>query len=171
MKRLVLVGLALGALGIAALAAVAAAAARADGAVIHNSGSTNTSGYSIKVWSDGRGELTMGRGPGWGTGRVFNVDPSVAQRFFSNVKAAREDPGTPGHCMKSASFGTTTTVQWHGWNSPDLQCPPFSSAVQAIAADVRDIQTAANIGSQLHRIPLPREPRMIPSAAPEVSPT
>ncbi len=169
MKRLILVGLALGAVGMVALAA--AAAARPDGAVIHNSGSTNTSGYSIKVWSDGRGELTMGRGPGWGTGRVFSVDPSVAQRFFSNVKVARENPGTPGHCMKSASFGTTTTVQWHGWNSPDLQCPPFSPAVQAISADVRTIQAAANIDTSLHRILLPREPRMIPSTAPEVSPT
>ncbi len=169
MKRLILVALALGAIGTIALAA--AAAARPDGAVIHNSGSTNTSGYSIKLWSDGRGELTMGRGPGWGTGTVFNVDPSVAQEFFSNVKAARQDPGSPGHCMKSASFGTTTTVQWHGWNSPDLQCPPFSPAVQAVAANVRTIQAAANIGNQLRRIPLPREPRMIPSTSPEVSPT
>jgi hypothetical protein len=169
MKRLILVGLALGVIGTIALAA--AAAARPDGAVIHNSGSTNTSGYSIKLWSNGRGELTMGRGPGWGTGRVFELDQSVAERFFSNVKAARQDPGTPGHCMKSASFGTSTTVQWHGWSSPDLQCPPLSSAVQAVAADVRDIQQAASIGNQLRRIPLPREPRMIPSTAPEVSPT
>lgn len=168
MKRFVLIGLALGAV---ALIAVAAAAARPDGAIIHNSGSTNTAGYSIKVWSDGRGEVTMGRGPGWGTGKVFNVEPTVAERFFTNVKTARENPGTPGHCMKSASFGTTTTVQWHGWNSPDLQCPPFSPAVQAISADVRQIQAAANVDSGLHRIRIPNEPRMIPETSPEVSPT
>jgi hypothetical protein len=106
-----------------------------------------------------------------GPGKSFTVDPSVAKSFFKNVRASRQDPGTPSRCMKSASFGTTTTVQWHGWNSFDLQCPPWSSPVQALTADVRAIQAAANIDTGIHRIPLPREPRMIPSAAPEVSPT
>ncbi len=166
MKRLILAGLVVGA---AALAAVAAAAARPDGAVIRNSGSTNTAPYSIKVWSNGRAEVTMGRAEA--SPRSFSVDPDVAKQFFTNVKAARANPGTPEHCMKSASFGTTTTVAWHGWNSPDLQCPPVSAPLQAVAANVRTIEAAANIDTGLHRVPLPREPRMIPSTAPEVSPT
>lgn len=165
MKRLMLAGLAV---GTVAMVALAAAAARPDGAVIHNSGSTNTAAYIIKVWSDGRGQLLMGHD---GIPKDFGVDSSVAQRFFTNVKAARQDPGNPGHCMKSASFGTTTTVQWHGWNSSDLQCPPWSAPVQALAADVHAIQAAANIDTGPHRIRLPREPRMIPTTSPEVSPT
>lgn len=166
MKRLILAGLVVGA---AALVAVAAAAARPDGAMIRNSGSTNTAPYSIKVWSDGRAELTTGRTET--SPRSFSVDPAVAKQFFTDVKAARANPGTPSHCMKSASFGSTTTVEWHGWNSPDLLCPPFTPSVQAVAANVRTIEAAANLGTGLHRFPLPREPRMIPSTAPEVSPT
>lgn len=166
MKRLILVGIAIGAVATVALVA---AAARPDGAVIRNSGSTNTAAYNIKVWSDGRGEIVVGHVVA--PGKSFTVDPDVAKNFFNNLKAARQDPGAPGRCMKSASFGTTTTVQWHGWNSFDLQCPPWSAPVQALAANVRAIQAAANIDTGLHRIPLPREPRMIPTTAPEVSPT
>lgn len=166
MKRLILVGIVIGA---AATVALVAAAAQPDGAMIRNSGSTNTSAYTIKVWSDGRGEVSMGRMDG--PGKSFTVDPDVAKSFFSNLRAARQDPGAPGHCMKSASFGTTTTVQWHGWNSTDLQCPPWSQPVQALSANVRAITAAANIDTGFHRIPLPREPRMIPSTVPEVSPT
>jgi len=166
MKRLILVGIAIGAVATVALVA---AAAQPDGAVIRNSGSTNTAAYTIKVWSDGRGEVAMGRMGG--SGKPFTVDADVAKSFFTNVRAARQDPGSPGRCMKSASFGTTTTVHWHGWNSFDLQCPPWSPSVQALASDVRAIQAAANIDTGIHRIPLPREPRMIPSSAPEVSPT
>ncbi len=167
MKRLFLAGLVIGA-GVSA-AIVAFGAAQPDGAIIRNSGSTNTAAYNIKIWSDGRGEIVMGRMGG--AGKSFTVDSSLAKSFFDNLKAARDDPGTPGRCMKSASFGTATTVQWHGWNSFDLQCPPWSQPVRALASDVRAIQAAANIDTGLHRIPLPREPRMIPSTAPEISPT
>src|SRR5579863_1553733 len=109
--------------------AVAAAAFTSDGALITNSGSTNTRGYSIKVWSNAGAEITM-RG---GTARAFNLDDDLATRFFSDVKAARATPGTENHCMKSASFGTSTSVLWHGWNSWDLQCPPLNPAMTQLA--------------------------------------
>lgn len=154
----------------AALAIAAWAAPTRDGAVIRTSRSTNTAAYEIKVWSDGRAQLIQTEGP-----TSFNIAPGLAKRFFADAAAGRANPGTPGHCMKSASFGTTTVVTWHRWTSSDLQCPPFSAPVTALAADVRAIQAAVKIGGPLHRIPLPREPRMTPrmnpTPSPEVSPT
>ena len=144
----------------------AALAAGKDGAVITNSGSTNTAGYTIKVWSDGSGEVSV-RG---GATREVKLD-DFAAKFFADVRAARRDPGTAGRCMKSASFGTTTTVQWHDYQSVDLQCPPFTTAVTALSADVRNIQAAANLAPPPNRIRVPLEPRKIPSATPEATPT
>ena len=165
MKRVLLASLAFAA---AAIAIVAIAAGGRDGAVIRNSGSTNTAGYIIKVWSDGQAEVTM---RGALAPRSFTVNPSIAKSFFTDVKAARANPGTPGHCMKSASFGTVTTVLWHSWASSDLQCPPYTAPMQALLADVRAIEQAGNISSAPRRTRIPLEPRMIPSTAPEVSPT
>jgi hypothetical protein len=153
--------------------ALALAARVPDGAIIRNSGSTNTAGYVIKLWSTGKAQLQVE--PHFGQtrpARWFTVRPAVASAFFTDVLAARARPGTPEHCMKSASFGTTTTVLWHGWQSPDLQCPPFSPAVQALDHDVRVVQAAAHIDVNMRRIPLPGGlRRMIPTPTPEVQPT
>lgn len=168
MKRSILGAAAM--MGMAASLAVAAAAPRLDGAVIATSRSTNTAAYHIKLWSDGHAQLIRGS-----TTTPFHVSEHLADRFFRDVKAARANPGTPGHCMKSASFGTTTTVLWHRWSSSDLQCPPFTAPMTALAADVRGVQSAVNLASTQYRIPLPREPRMQPrmnpTPSPEVSPT
>ena len=157
-------------LAIALLAssiAVASAAPMRDGAVIANSGSTNTAAYTIKIWSDGEAHVALsGSAP-----RTIHLDVDLTAKFFTDLKAARANPGVPGRCMKSASFGTTTTTLWHGWQSPDLQCPPFNTPMTALFADVHNIQIAANLANPPHRIRLPLEPRMIPKASPEVSPT
>ncbi len=155
------------ALAILSAATVAAAPLQRDGAVIRNSGSTNTAAYTITLWSDGAARVEM-RGA---NSRELRVDRDVADHFFRDARASRQDPGIAHTCMKSASFGTATIVAWHGWNSPDLQCPPFSASVILLAADVRAVQAAANIDTRLHRVPLPHELRMIPSATPEVTPT
>lgn len=142
-----------------ATTAALAAAGVPDGATITNSGSTNSAGYVIKIWSDGRGSITIGSG----NATSFTVTHDVAQRFFADAKAARANPGAPGHCMKSASFGTTTSVKWHGWTSVDLQCPPLDPAVSALARDAQAIEAAAGIGTTVHLIPRPHEPRRLPS--------
>jgi hypothetical protein len=149
-------------------AAAVSAAVLDDGATISNSGSTNTLGYTIKVWTNGGAQITMSRTT---APRPFTIDADLATRFFADVRAARANPGGGGHCMKSASFGTTTGVIWHNYNSVDLQCPPFSPAVAALAADVRLVEAAANIDTRLRRFPLPGGMRMIPTATPEVTPT
>lgn len=150
-----------------ALATGVALAAGKDGATITNSGSTNTASYSIRVWSDGTGEVEF---EGNAT-RKIKLDVDLTAKFFTDVKAARGNPGSPGHCMKSASFGTATSVSWHNYESHDLQCPPFTPQVTALALDVRNIQAAANLANPPRRIRVPMEPRKIPAATPEVSPT
>lgn len=152
------------------LSAVLAATAPRDGATILNSGSTNTAGYKITLWSDGTATAQVGRG----APAPFTISKEAAERFFADVKAARGNGAQLQHCMKSASFGTRTIVQWHGWSSPDLQCPPFTAEVSALAKDVSEVQTAANIhpGNPLmRRIPMPVEMRMQPSASPSPAST
>ncbi|HEV7179906.1 MAG TPA: hypothetical protein VGN11_08540 [Candidatus Baltobacteraceae bacterium] len=143
--------------------AVAALAAGLDGGVIANSGSTNTAPYTIKVWSDGHGNVSVANA----TATAFNVDPAVAAKFFTDVKEARANPGTPGRCMKSASFGTRTNVLWHEWTSSDLQCPPFSPSVSLLAHDVQQIQQAANVGMPMRRMRAPIQNRMTPPSESE----
>ncbi len=141
------------------------AASGLDGAVITNSRSTNTAGYTIKVWSDGHAVLSR-QGA---ADKAFSIDTSLAKQFLDNAKAGRANPGAVSHCMKSASFGTSTTVTWHEWTSPDLQCPPFSDSVGLLAREVRAIQAAADVGMPMHRIPLPVEQRMA-TPTPSMSP-
>jgi hypothetical protein len=143
--------------------------AQRDSAIIRNSGSTNTSGYTITVWSDATGSVEV-------AGKIdstFVLQRDLGARFFNDVHAASasNDASTEHHCMKSASFGTRTTVQWQGWSSADLQCPPLSPTLGALARDVNAIESAAGISGGPRRIGLPPSLRKIPPATPEVQPT
>lgn len=150
--------------------AVLAATPQRDGAVILNTGSTNSAGYTIKLWSDGSAQYAIVRGPI----KAFSVPEALADRFFTDVKAARANGRQLQHCMKSVSFGTRTIVRWHGWISPDLQCPPFTAPVAVLAQDVSAIQSDARIqpGAPFRRIiRLPNDLRKIPTPTPEGTPT
>lgn len=137
---------------IVALAVVgcitSAVAGTRDGAVIVDSGSTNTSGYRIQVWSDGSASIVLQkRGVTQGVSKPFAVTPSVATQFFANLKAVRTANVNTLPCMKSASFGTTTRVSWHGWSSPDLDCPSDRAVLNALVASVSKIRAASGIGT------------------------
>ncbi len=148
--------------------ALSVGAAQRDVATIRNSGSTNTAGFTITVWSDATGSASV-QGA---TPKAFGVPSDLSARFFADLHAASNDAAPAMHCMKSASFGTSTMVQWHAWSSPDLQCPPFSAGLGALARDVGAIETAAGITTQIHRrIGLPPDLRKIPTPIPEVQPT
>jgi hypothetical protein len=139
-----------------------------DGATIHNSGSTNTTGFTITLWADGTGNVSMPSG----NPRAIAIAHDLIARFFTDLQAAQRENAPPSHCMKSASFGTATVVVWHAWQSPDLQCPPLSASMGALANDVRSIEAAAGVGAgALRRIGLPPSIRKNPPATPEVSPT
>ncbi|MGB6984815.1 MAG: hypothetical protein WBD74_02430 [Candidatus Aquilonibacter sp.] len=143
-------------------------AAQRDAATIANSGSTNTVGFIITLWSDGTGSATMQGG----TARAIAITPDLTTRFFTDLHAAHLETTPPQHCMKSASFGTATTVTWHAWRSPDLQCPSFSADLGALAKDVQAIEAAAGVmPGTLRRIGLPPSLRKNPPATPEAQPT
>lgn len=132
--------------------ATACAAPRLDGATILNSGSTNASGYKIEVRADGSATVVLQNriGVTAGVARPFAVPPSVAATFLADAKAARDGRAIGVPCMKSASFGTRTFVRWHGWQSPDLSCPPGDALSAALKRDVDTIVRAANLGSLLY---------------------
>jgi hypothetical protein len=119
-----------------------------DGAVIVDSGSTNTPGYRIDVWSDGTATIVVqNRGVSRGAPKSFTVANGVATQFFANLKAVRAGNVAGEPCMKSASFGTTTRVSWHGWTSPDLDCPSDRAPLRALVSSVNAIRQASGIGT------------------------
>jgi hypothetical protein len=144
---------------------LAATTTMLDGAHIYNSGSTNTPAYEILVWSDGHARVIAK-----GAARNLRIDPNVAKTFFADAKQAKRERAPTARCMKSASFGSTTTVLYHGWRSPDLSCPTMG-ALAALASDVNVISQVLQ-PQRPRRITLPpNEPRRFPSEGPTPSPT
>jgi hypothetical protein len=89
-----------------------------DAAVIENSGSTNTAGYRIAVRPSGEAAYTTGGNVERGT-----VSRATAHWLFAKLAAAGPlDALAVRHCMKSASFGSSTLLEWQGARSSDLSC-------------------------------------------------
>jgi hypothetical protein len=155
---------------LAISAFAACAAAEPDGATIVNSGSTNFTGYTIDVRSDGGASARISnRGfAAASTPTPFTLDAATTKRFFSDLAAARADKAIAEPCMKSASFGSTTRVKWHDWTSPDLNCPAGSAAGAALIHDVQAIAAASGVSPGPRRAggPLMRQPQPEPSPAP-----
>jgi hypothetical protein len=154
-----------------ALAAFAACtAAEPDSATIVNSGSTNFSGYTIDVRSDGSATADVSnRGvEASSSPKPFTLDAAMAKQFFSDLAAARGDKTLSQPCMKSASFGSTTRVTWHDWTSPDLSCPPSDAAGAALIHDIQAIASASGVtpGPRRGGGPLMRQPVPEPSPTP-----
>ena len=166
----------LGALAIASLACLAtipAGAAQRDGAIIQNSGSTNFSGYTIKVWSDGSAwTVPSRRGVASGSPRTGTVPMQLVSKFFEDLKTAKQSGHVAAQtCMKSASFGSTMVVQYHGWTTPDLTCPGDGFVV-SIAADANKIAAALSVQTSRRTPMLPNEHRRPPvegTPAPQAS--
>jgi hypothetical protein len=133
----------LGCIAVAMLGAVSP-----DSAKIVDSGSTNTSGYTIVVQSDGSATVTVQQSATQSTApKSFTLPQATATRFFTDLAAAKTGNAVTVPCMKSASFGTTLRITWQGWTSPDLSCPPKDSLGTALISDVQAIREAAGIGT------------------------
>lgn len=177
MKRTI-PALALALLGVTV--AIAFGAPRRDGAIIRNTGSTNFSGYTIKIWSDGATQTLHSNRAGQPLDQPVNgrVPKAVADQLFRDLRSAKGQPTGAQACMKSASFGTTTVVEYHGWTTPDLECGG-NGFVIALGSDVHKVAALLHVqGIQPHRIPmLPNEPRRPEptggqaSASPEPAPS
>jgi hypothetical protein len=134
-----------------------------DGATIANSGSTNTAGWSIRIWSNATAACrasTQCHRP------QFPIPQALSQKFFRDVQAAKETRLAGRFCMKSVSFGTRLIVEYHGWNSPDLSCPTTSALGMALTEDVERIVLIAQPPNGFRRIRVPIEPHRVPSPAP-----
>jgi hypothetical protein len=168
------------ALAVLAAVAVANAGSQPDGAMIRNTGSTNFSGYTIKVWSDGRTSTvhTNRSGQAIDHPAAAIVPKTLVAQFFNDLRSAQHARPVGETCMKSASFGTTTVVVYHGWTSPDLECGGDGHVI-ALGSDAKKIAAQLRVQSfKAHRIPmLPNEPRRTetntaqPSATPEPAPS
>lgn len=168
-------------IGLALIASIAGtnAASRPDGAVIRNTGSTNFSGYTIKVWSDGRASSVHSNREGGALDQPASgtLPQSLVLQFFNDLRTARHARPVGETCMKSASFGTTTVAHYHGWTSPDLECGGDGHVI-ALGSDAKKIAAQLHVQSvKGHGIPmLPNEPRRTeptpaqPSATPEPAP-
>ena len=95
-------------------------------AVITNSGSTNLPGLTLTIHTDGSGSLHYDKGknqPKNGGDRTFPGGTFDTARLAALLKQIHDVSIVPNHsCLKSISFGTTTTITYNGKTSGDLSC-------------------------------------------------
>jgi hypothetical protein len=127
------------------LAVAATAFAAGNTAVIVDSGSTNLPGYRIAVEKSGKATYTPTRGAA--KAKKKNLSKSLTQRFYKDLDAAKPLSGlTVPPCMKSASFGSTRTVEFAGAKTPDLSCGDGGNAkIAALAKDAAEIVKAFEV--------------------------
>jgi hypothetical protein len=109
--------------------------------VIVNSGSTNTAGYHIIVQPDGTATYDVHTSASSASAPKRKLESKVVRPLFRDLSAARSVEKLPtGVCMKSASFGTRTYVQWHGVSSPDLSCSSDDARVTRLYRDITAVE-------------------------------
>ncbi len=120
-----------------------------DAAVISNSGSTNTAGYTIVITPDGS---TIVRQYDSFERKVVAA-PQTRWLFQKLQQAGPLDSLATVHCMKSASFGSSTTVAWNDRSSADISCggdPLTRELMRTIGVIVREL--AIDTRPQLRRL-------------------
>ncbi len=131
--------------------------------VILNTGSTNSPGYRIVVARDGSAQWVMGS-----TRQSGQLSKESTDALFSDLQAAMPlSQLQSAHCMKSASFGTSTFAYWEHQRSPDLQCVADPHAT-ALYSSIQAVVVELGIGKRT--IPMPTGPRR-PMPEPSVSPS
>lgn len=137
---------------------------QAGTAEIVDSGSTNTSGFRIVVDRSGQADYktTTRKNAPQTDERSVNkhrqISRELVDRFYSDLEAAKPLSSLPEQrCMKSASFGTTMSIEFAGEKTPDLNCGDGGDPkLQAIIRDTNDIVQL--FGTNEHVAP-PRKPQ------------
>src|SRR5262249_43194586 len=95
----------------------------------------------IKVERSGNAEYTPARSRGDAKASRRKLSSALAKRFYADLQAAKPLSGLPAaHCPKSASFGTTLTIESGDDVSPDLSCPAQRDPrAQNLARDANEI--------------------------------
>jgi hypothetical protein len=118
-----------------------------DTAVIVNSGSTNRPGFRILVERSGNAEYTAApRGPSPPllkqpeAGRRL-APGELVRRLYSDLEAAAPLSSLPKpRCAKSASFGSRLTIEFGGFETPDLSCGDADNPkLRALIRDANEI--------------------------------
>ena len=105
-------------------------AAPVESAIIENTGSTNTKGYQITVFSMGGAHMD---------GKNLGLPIAMNKQLFHDLAAAMPLTSLPvRHGMRSASFGTRTFITYKGQQSPDLSFGGDARAT-ALKADIEAI--------------------------------
>jgi hypothetical protein len=121
--------------------------------VISNEGATNLIGYRETIARNGVVSYASGEGSG-----NAMLPATLNDRLAQDVAAAKPLANLPVslHCVKSASFGTSTFVAIGGDHSPDLTCPG-NAAAHALKDDIEAINSYLHIRSiprgQGHELP------------------
>jgi hypothetical protein len=118
-----------------------------DAATVIDSGSTNASGFRIVVQRSGKAACTTtprrnARAAGDNSKpKQQQLSQALVDRLFSDLSAAKPLSALPAqHCMKSASFGTSRTIEFGGQRTPDLNCGDGgNSKLRALIQDVNEI--------------------------------
>lgn len=120
---------------------------------IRNSGSTNVPGYVVVVEPDGSASVTVA---GTNVRRMVRA-PQLRWLFLKLRAAGPLDALPPDRCMKSASFGSTTTIAYRGLVSPDLSCGdvPIERELARTAGVIVDQLGVGTIGGLRTRGRLP----------------
>jgi len=120
-------------------------------ALIVNSGSTNRAGYRLRVFADGTTALQQGDVP-----LKKRISQTLVTRFFADLQAAGPlDKLQIPHCMKSASFGSTTQIGYRGVMSGDVSCFGGSQTVRTLSIDASAIADAAGVSMLPRPLPSP----------------
>ena len=125
-----------------------AAPANREIAVVVDSGSTNTLGFRVEVersgavryTPQGRAREETGEQPG-AQAAPHTVPAALARRLFDDLAKARPLRALPARpCIKSASFGSTLTIEYRGETTPDLSCGGGADPrMQALARDAQEV--------------------------------
>ena len=111
-------------------------------AVINNSGSTNTPAYTLTINQDGSGSLIYQKDDQERfknyVNKTFPVGTFPSAQLQTILTQIKDMRTIPNHgCIKSISFGSTTTITYQGKTSGDLSC--LSSTDPKIFQDLRDL--------------------------------
>lgn len=93
-------------------------------AVITNSGSTNLPGLSLTIHKDGSATVHYDKGRNQAASdRTFPAGTLDVAKLTALLNQIHDMNAIPDHsCLKSVSFGTTTTISYNGKTSGDLSC-------------------------------------------------
>jgi hypothetical protein len=117
---------------------------------IRNTGSTNFAGYTIAVHPSGDADVTVG-----GVTTPATLPVAQTKWLFQKVRGATPLDQLPGgSCLKSASFGSSTTISYGGATSPDITCGA-DPVVRELARTVSVIVTRLGVHPQRPLRPQP----------------